>query len=99
MHPVHIILLQFSIAYFFYLFVCVRIFQMVLFFVYFLPKIVSIPLPSVLDASSQLIAKFYSVILALFGDLVTMNLLYNSIQFSWYFLPFISKYSSCSVFF
>jgi len=100
MSPVHLILLHFSIAYcFFSLFVCVRIFQLVLFFGYFLSKFVCIPLPCVLDASSQLVAKFYSVILALFGDFVIMNLLYSSIQFCWYFLPFISNNSSCSIFF
>jgi len=43
MSPLHIILLHFPIAYctFFYLFVCVHVFQMVLFFGCFLSKVVS----------------------------------------------------------
>jgi hypothetical protein len=71
---------------------------MELFFWYFLPKFVYIPLPWELDASSKLKVNFYSIILELFSDLVTMKLLYFSIQFYWHFPSFTSKYSSCNIF-
>ena len=84
-----------------------------LFFGHFLPKFRYVPLPCVLDASSQLTVKFYSsflslfgdsltiqlLYLSLFGDSLTIQLLYLSIQFCWYTLSFTFKYFSCAIYF
>ena len=44
------------------------------------------------------LVNFYSLSLAVFGDLVIMMLLGCSIQFSWHVHAFTSKYSSCNIF-
>jgi len=70
-----------------------------LFFGYFFPKFIYVPLTYILDASSQITAKFYLCFLSLLGDSLTIQLLYRSIQFCRHFLSFTFRYFSCTIYF
>lgn len=65
----------------------------------FFSKFIYVPLTYILDALSQLTAKFYLCFLSLFGDSLTIQLLYRSIQFCRHFLSFTFRYFSCKIYF
>ena len=100
MSPVNVFVLHFCIVYGFFIFSseCVSS-KWCLFFGYFFPKFIYVPLTYILDASSQITPKFYLCFLSLLGDSLTIQLLYRSIQFCRHFLSFTFRYFSCTIYF